>query len=727
MKNIIQAQPNISRRRFIQGTTASLMIGAYLPMLAKNVMASPTTASLEANAFVKIAADSSVTVLIKHIEFGQGAFTGLASLVADELDAAWSQMKAAHAPANVALYKNIMFGVQGTGGSTGLANSYLTMRQAGASAKALLVAAAAQLWQVDAADIHVKQGVVFHPISGRQAQFGELVTIAAGLSLPAQAPKLKSPEQFIYIGKDLPKLDTADKTKGQAQYTQDIHLPNMLTAVVAHPPLFGAKLKSFDDTQTRKIKGVVEVKQLSNGVAVYAKNTFTAIKGRNALKIDWDNSQAEQRSSVELLAYFKQTNQQPGMPVTRKGNAEAVLSKTSNKIDVEMTFPYLAHAPMEPLDAVMQVVDGKVTCWFGSQIPTLDQGAIAQVFGVSAENVDIQTQLAGGSFGRRVTQDAAFAVEAAQVTKAIGQPIPIKTVWTREDDIQGGYYRPMAVHTISTAVDGQGELTAWQHRIAVQSILKGSPFEGMMQNGIDPSSVEGVSDLRYSVPNLSVDVHNMQVGVPVLWWRSVGHTHTAYAVETMIDVLLERAERDPIAGRIALLADKNREIGVLQAVAALAEQAGPVPEGRARGVAVVQSFGSFVAQIAEVSKNAQGLPHVHRVWCAVDCGLAVNPNVVKAQMEGGIGFGLDAILHGELSLGAGGQVEQSNFHNYTTLRINEMPQIEVVIVPSDAPPTGVGEPGTPPIGPAVANAWRRLTGQFVTTLPFSKGVKLAQA
>jgi isoquinoline 1-oxidoreductase subunit beta len=716
----------ISRRRFLQGTTASLVLGMYLPMLSKNALAKNATDQLTANAFVKIASDSTVTVLIKHIEFGQGAFTGLASLVAEELNADWSQMRAEHAPANAELYKNIFFGdLQGTGGSTGLANSYLTMRQAGASAKALLIAAAAKMWGIDVKQITIENGLVKHVSSGHQATFGELVAIANTLPLPTAAPNLKSPDQFKFIGKDLAKLDTLDKTLGQTQYTQDIHIERMLTAVVAHPPLFGAKLQTVDDSATRKIVGVIDVKRLPNGVAVYAKNTFSAIKGRNALKLTWDTTQAETRSSPKLVQLFSQTAKQDGLSVVNKGDAKQVLSQAKNSVNIELQFPYLAHAPMEPLDAVMLQQGDKISCWFGCQMPTIDQQAIAQVFSVPPSNVNIQTQLAGGSFGRRVTQDSSFAIEAALVTRSYGNGVPIKTVWTREDDIQGGYYRPMSVHNISTAIGNNGEIQAWKHTIAVQSLLKGSPFEAMMENGIDPSSVEGVSDLRYEVPNLDVSVHNMEVGVPVLWWRSVGHTHTAYAVETVIDILLERTERDPINGRIALLGDKPREIGVLKAVKVLADKAGDIPQGRARGVAVVQSFGSYVAQIAEVSKGDNGLPKVHRVWCAVDCGLAVNPNIIKAQMEGGLGFGLDAILYGEISLDNSGKVEQTNFHNYATLRINNMPQVEVMIIASEAAPSGVGEPGTPPIGPAVSNAWRRLTGQYVTTLPFSKGVKLA--
>lgn len=716
---------DISRRTFIKGTTAGLVIGVHLPMLiSKGALASQMSKTFDANAFIRIAKDNTVTVLIKHIEFGQGAFTGLATLVAEDLEADWSQMRAEHAPTDVALYKNLAFGVQGTGGSTGLANSYQQMRRAGAKAKQMLITAAAKKWQVKPESIGVSKGIVEHLATGKQFTFGELVDSASALSLPSSEPTLKPASEFTLIGTDVPKLDSQDKSTGQATYTLDLYQPNMLTAVVAHPPAFGAKATKFDATNALKIKGVVDVKQIPTGIVVYAKNTHAAIKGRQALQIDWDDKDAETRDSETLHSVFSEAAQKQGTVVVNKGNTADVLANASQVVVVELHFPYLAHAPMEPLDALMVYKGDSLTAWFGSQIPTVDQGAIAASVGLKPEKITIHTQLAGGSFGRRTQPDAGFAVEAALAAKAIGNNIPVKTMWTREDDIQGGRYRPMAVHRIAAALDDSGNIDAWQHRIAVQSILKGTMFEGMMQNGIDPSSVEGVSDLQYQVANLDVSLHDMEVGVPVLWWRSVGHTHTAYAVETFIDVLLEKAERDPISGRVALLGDRPREKQVLELAAKMSADAGPVPKNRARGVAIVKSFGSYVAQIAEVSKGDNNMPVVHRVWCAVDCGIAVNTNIVRAQIEGGLGYGLDALLHGEVTLGEKGQVQQSNFHDYKTLRINEMPNVEIQIVRSDQAPSGVGEPGTPPIGPAVSNAWRRLTGQYVQTLPFSKGTKI---
>ena len=716
--------PNPSRRNFLKGAAASIAVSMFLPIVAGQKASAAAIEEATANAFIRIASDNTVTILIKHIEFGQGTYTGLATLAAEELDADWSQIRAEHAPADAKLYVNSLFGIQGTGGSTAIASSFMTMRQAGATARQWLMDAAAKAWKVSSSSLSVSKGVVSHKASGKSATFGELVAVAATLPAPGGEAKLKSPDQFKLIGGELPKLDTGDKSSGKANYTMDLHKDDMVVAVVAHPPAFGATVKSFDATQAKKVPGVVDVKALSSGVAVYANATFNAIKGKRALQVEWDFSNAETRSSEQLFSKYSTALTKPGLSVVNNGDVAALKVAKQSTLDIELKFPYLAHAPMEPLDAVMQFKNGKVTAWFGSQIPTMDQGAIAQVFGIKPEQVDIQTQLAGGSFGRRAQQDAGLAVEAAMATKAFGKDVPVKLVWTREDDIQGGRYRPMAVHRLTGAVDQKGNVLGWQHKVATQSIVANSPFQGMIQKGVDPTSIEGAQNPPYALPNLNLELMNMEVGVPVLWWRSVGHTHTAYAVETAIDALLQKVEKDPVEGRLAIMQNHPREANVLKVVADMAKRAGKTPAGRERGVAVVKSFGSYVAEIAEVSKGSDGKPKVHRVWCAVDCGLAINPNVIKAQMEGGIGYGLDAALHGEVTLGDKGQVNQSNFHNYMVLRMNEAPTIEVEIVKSAEPPTGVGEPGTPPIAPAVANAWRRLTGQYITTLPFDKGVQV---
>jgi isoquinoline 1-oxidoreductase subunit beta len=714
-----------SRRDFLKSTAAlgaGLIIGVHLPRFARAqagaaALARPASAGpFVPNAFVRIAPDDTVTVLVKHIEFGQGPFTGLATLVAEELDADWSQMRAEHAPTDAEIYKNFAFGAQGTGGSTAIANSYEQMRTAGATARALLVAAAAEEWGVPADEITVKQGVIAHAGSGRSARFGALADKAVRLRAP-QNVKLKDPKDFKLIGTNVPKLDSAIKSNGAAQFTMDLSKPGMLTVLVAHPPRFGGRVASFDDSQARKVKGVLDVKAIPEGVAVYARSFWAAKQGRDALKIEWNLADTESRSSAQLIAEYRALASARGRLVTNRGDVDGTLEQAAKTLEVEYEFPYLAHAPMEPLDCVIELREDGAEVWLGSQLQTGDHMTVANVLGLPPEKVVINTMLAGGSFGRRAQPDSGFAKEAAECVKAYGRGTPIKLVWTREDDIQGGRYRPIYVHRLKGGVNDRGEIVAWENIIVGQSIFAGSPFASMITEGVDPSSVEGARDLPYAIPNLSVSLHTTKVGVPVLWWRSVGHTHTGFATETFIDELLQAAGKDPVAGRLALLRDHPRHAGVLQAVAERAGWGSTVPQGRARGVAVHKSFDSYVAQIAEVSRDRGGYPCVHKVWCAVDCGVPVNPNVIAAQMEGGIGFGLGAALFDEITLREG-RIAQSNFHDYRMIRINEMPEVDVTVIRSSEAPTGVGEPGVPPIAPAVANAWAALTGERVRRLPF---------
>lgn len=719
-------EASVSRRELMQGLGA-LVVGATLPLQgraarlqgAAAAAASPSV-PLVANAFVRIAPDSTVTVLSPNSEFGQGPLTGFVTLVADELDADWSQMRAEHAPADVHLYANRAFGAQGTGGSTSMYASYANLRQAGAAARALLVGAAAQVWQVPAAEVTIERGVLRHAASGRAGRFGDFVATAARLTPPAD-PVLKTPDRFIYIGKAMPKVDTRAKTDGSARYTLDVYRENMLVAVVAHPPRFGAQVASFDDAAARKVRGVVDVKRTEFGVAVYATNTWAALRGRQALTVQWNDAAAERRSSAEMEAEALALARTRGRIAGERGSVDAAFAAGHPVLEAEYRFPFLAHAPLEPLDAVIERRGDLVEVWMGSQLQTGDHMVIARVCGVKPEQVKLNTLFAGGSFGRRAQPSSEFAAEAAAVFMAAGGARPVKLMWTREDDIRGGYYRPLTVHRLRGAVDAAGNIVAWEQVIAGRSILIGSTFEGAVKDGIDMTMVEGASDLPYAIPNLNVSVQVTKSPVPVLWWRSVGHTHTGYAVETFIDELLERAGKDPVEGRLALLGDQPRMAAVLERVAEMSNWGGAVPSGRARGVAVVHSFRSWVAQVVEVSLAAGGSPRVHQVWCAVDCGRVVNPVVVVQQMESGIGYGLGAMLFNEITLEPGGTVRQSNFHDYRSLRIGEMPEVIVSLMPSDEPPTGVGEPGTPPIAPAVANALRRLTGKTPRTLPIVRG------
>ena len=698
----------VSRRAVLQGA-AGLTLALQLPLAGKVKAASQTKgAAFAPNAFVRVGADDTVTVLVKHIEFGQGPFTGLSTLVAEEMDADWAQMRAEHAPANVELYKNLAFGVQGTGGSTAIANSYMQMRQAGATARVLLVQAAASRWKVPASEITIERGLLRHP-SGKSGRFGEFAEAAAGLPVPEKVV-LKDPSSFRLIGKEgqaLRKLDTASKVNGSAEYTIDIRTPDMLTVVVARPPRFGATLARFDDSAARKIRGVVDVKRLSSGVAVYAEGMWPALKGREALTLEWDDSAAETRGSEAIIEEYRALARTPGVAAGSHGDAEAAFADGAKIVEAEYIFPYLAHAPMEPLDGYLEWDGQSARARFGSQLQTLDHMSIAKVLGLEPGKVTVETLLGGGSFGRRAQGDAQLAVELAEAAKAIGPNRPVKLVWSREDDITGGYYRSIFVHRMKGAIK-DGKITGWSNTIVGQSLATGTPFESfLVKEGIDATSVEGSRELPYAVANFRCDLHTVNSPVPVLWWRSVGHTHTGYAVECFIDRLLEETGQDPVEGRLALMENQPRLAGALRAVAKLADWSGGRPaEGRARGVAAVESFGSYVAQIAEVSMGDEG-PKVHKVWCAIDCGVAVNPDVIRAQIEGGIGYGLGHVLYAEVALD-GGLPVQRNFDTYRSLRINEMPEVEVVIVPSTEAPTGVGEPGVPPVGPAVANAMARL-------------------
>ncbi|MHA3792080.1 xanthine dehydrogenase family protein molybdopterin-binding subunit [Sphingomonas sp. YL-JM2C] len=708
----------LTRRDALKGAGA-LVIGLSLPFGAGKALAQAKgPAPVDPNAFIRIGADDVVTVIVKHTEMGQGPYTGLATIAAEELDADWAQMRVQSAPANVAIYANTLLGAQLTGGSTAIANSFDQLRRAGAMARAMLVQAAAAEWKVPAADIAVGKGVISHKASGRSAGFGKFAAAAARLPAPKQV-RLKDPSAFTLIGKDQSgrRVDSADKSTGRAKFTIDMTAPDMLTVLVARSPRFGGTVKSFDAAETLKVRGVVAVRQISSGVAVYARGMWPAIKGRKALKVAWDDSKAEMRGTDEMIAAYLEQTRKPGRVHRASGDVDKALAAGGEVIEADYAFPYLAHAPMEPLDGFM-VWDGTTArARFGSQGQTIDQGAIARVFGIPMEKVEIETLLAGGSFGRRAQATAHLAAELAEVAKAMPVGTPVKLVWTREDDIHGGYYRPLFVHRFRGAVK-DGRITAWSNTMMGQSFMIGSPFESFaVKDGIDSIMSEGAAELLYDIADFRCDVHVAQSPVPTLWWRSVGHTHTGYAVECFVDQLLKAAGQDPVAGRLAMMGKAPRAAGALKAVAELAQWKGPqAANGRARGVAVVESFNTFVAQIAEVSVGADGEPRVHKVWAAVDCGIAVNPDIIRAQVEGGIGYALGHALYAEVPL-VEGVPAVSNFNDYRSLRINEMPEIEVVVVRSAEPPTGIGEPGVPPLAPAVANALAALGGKRPARLP----------
>ncbi|HZT63827.1 MAG TPA: xanthine dehydrogenase family protein molybdopterin-binding subunit [Burkholderiales bacterium] len=719
---------NLSRRDFLKAG-AGLTLGVALPdALAQ--MAGPgkggtgtaAAGAFEPNAFVRIGTDNTVTVIVKHFEMGQGTFTGLPTLVAEELDADWSQIRAEGAPADPTRYNNLFMGpMQGTGGSTAMANSYEQMRKAGAAARAMLVAVAAERWKVAPAEITISRGVVQHAATNKTARFGSLAAAAAKQPVP-QEVKLKAAQDFVFIGRRAPRTDARAKSNGSAIYTQDVQLPGMLTALVAHPPRFGGKVKSFDASKAKAVGGVVDVVAIPQGVAVLANDFWSAKKGRDALAVEWDESAAFKLGSDEIMAEYRRLVATPGLPAKKEGDAAVALASASKTFDAVYEFPYLAHAAMEPMNCVVKLSADACELWYAVQFQSIDQPAIAQALGMKPEQVKLNMLFAGGSFGRRANPQSDYVLEAVQIAKAIAGRAPIKLVWTREDDMRAGYYRPAYVHALKGGLDAQGNIVAWQHRIAGQSILGGTAFEGMMvKDGIDATSVEGASNLPYAIPNLGVELHSPKMGVPVQWWRSVGSTHTAFSTETFIDELAAAAGKDPFQLRRALLANAPRHRRVLEMAATESDWTLPlvsarVGDRRGRGIAVHESFNTVVAQVAEVTVRRDGSWHLDRVMCAVDCGVAVNPDVVRAQMESGIAYGLTAAMYGAITL-KDGVVEQSNFHDYMPLRLPEMPRIGVYIARSEEKPTGVGEPATPVIAPAVANALAAATGKRIRSLP----------
>src|ERR1700676_232216 len=728
MSNNTLAKPRATRRDFLKSAgslgAVALTIGFELGGATRRAFGAPAApvaaAGFTPNAFLRIGSDNSVTVIAKHVEMGQGAYTGIATIVAEEDDADWKSVRVESAPADAKRYANLAFGtIQGTGGSSAMANSWNQLREAGGKARAVLLAAAAKEWKVPVAELTVEQGTVYHAGKKRRAAFGALVATAATLPIP-ETVQLKDPKDFKLIGHQVPRVDAAAKSDGTAQFTIDAFLPGMLLTLLKRPPLFGATVKSFDAAAAGAVPGVVKVVQVPRGVAVVAKSFWAAKQGRDALNVEWDDSKAETRSSAAIMDEYRRLANKPA-PFTRKdGAALQALKDAKRKVSASYEFPYLAHAPMEPLDAVIKLTASSCEIWAGDQFQTIDQANAARTAGLDPQQVSIHTLYAGGSFGRRAHPGSDYIVEAVSIAKAYGADgTPIKLQWTREDDIHGGLYRPMYFHKLEAGLDAQGKLTGWHHVIVGQSIVADTIFGALIKDGIDSTSVEGAANIAYAIPNIAVDLSTTKTGVPVLWWRVVGSSHTTFAVEAFIDEAAHAAGQDPFPFRRKLLDQHPRMKAVLELAADKAGWSPPLPPGKGRGIAVAARFRSFVAQVAEVSVGKDGQIKVDRVVCAVDCGTPINPEIIAAQMEGGIGFGLGAVLYGAITL-KNGRVEQDNFNGYRVLRINEMPKVEVHIVPSAEGPTGVGEPGVAPIGPAVANAIFAATGTRVHLLPFPK-------
>ncbi len=703
------------RRDFIKAGLAvggGLIIGFHLPLGAPGSAAAATTPSFAPNAFIRVNRDGTVTFIINKSEMGQGVYTALPMLIAEELECDWRSIRVEPAPVEPA-YNHALWGMQSTGGSTSTWTEWDRLSRAGAAARMMLVAAAAKIWKVDPATCHAEKGRVIHE-SGKSLGYGELADEASTMTIPTDV-RLKDPKSDKILGKPLLRLDNPVKVNGTAKFGIDVTSPDMLTAVIAHPPVFGGKVSSFKADKAKAVPGVKEVVEVPSGVAVVANGFWAAKQGREALEITWDEGKWAALSTEEMRGQYMKLAATPGSVARKEGDIDSALAKATRQLSAEYEVPYLAHACMEPLNCFVDLKKDRCEIWTGTQAQTGDRDAAARITGLRPDQVSLHTTFLGGGFGRRANPQSDFVSQSVEVAKAVRKPV--KVIWSREDDMKAGYYRPMWYDRLAAGLDGEGRLTAWRHTIVGQAILANTPFEGaMVKDGIDVTSVEGAQDIAYAIPNILVDLHSPSYPVTVLWWRSVGHSHTSFVVESFMDEVAHAVGKDPFEFRRALLKDQGRHRGVLELAAKKAGWGAPLPAGRSRGIAVHASFGSFVAEVAEVSVSPEGEVRVHRVVCAVDCGRFVNPNIIAEQMESGIVFGLSAALHGAITL-KDGRVEQSNFNNYPVLRMSEMPVVEVHIVPSTEHPGGIGEPGVPPIAPAVANAIFVLTGKRIRRLP----------
>jgi isoquinoline 1-oxidoreductase subunit beta len=717
----------LSRRSFLRvsATVAGgLIVSLYpdIPLHAQEAgQAAPKPKVYPPDAFVQIRPDGKILITVNRLEFGQGVQTSLPMILADEMDADWSQVIAELAPA-ADVYRDPVYGMQMVGGSGSIAHSFQQYRELGAKTRAMLVAAAAEQWNVAPTQCHTEASVVHGP-SGQSARYAELAEAAAKQPVPATV-QLKDPSQFRLVGKRVRRLDSRSKCDGSVKFGLDLDLPGMKTAVVAHPPVFGARVKSFDDKAARGVAGVREVFEIplvkGTGVAVIADKFWPAKQARDRLKIDWDLSAVEHADSAQLWTKYKALARTPGNVAVSRGDQKKIDTvAASNRIVAEYEFPYLAHAPMEPLNTTIRFDGDRAEAWAGSQFQTVDQAAIAEVLGLKPEQVTFHTETAGGGFGRRAVADSHVQRETAAIAKRL-RGTPVKLIWTREDDVQGGYYRPMHVHRAEIGIGPDGMPLAWRHVIVGQSIVAGTPFAAIIvKNGIDATAVEGTADTHYDIPNFHVSAHHPVVNVPVLWWRSVGHTHNAFVMETLIDELATRAKADPIAYRRKLLKPEAKKLRA--ALDLLEQKSAPwrttLPKGHAVGIACHESFETGVACAVDVSIENKR-PRIHRVTVAVDPGFAVNPLTIESQFQAGVAFGVTQLMaKGAITL-KDGRVEQRNFDGYTPPYIIDAPvAVDVHIVPSTEAPSGCGEPPVPVISPAVVNALAKLTGKRYRSLP----------
>lgn len=698
-----------SRRGFLK-TGSALSIGFALPLAAGRALAAAPGATFAPNAWVRITPDNRVKVICASAEMGQGVLTAIPMMLAEELDADWKLVSVERAPIDKA-YTNPAFGIQATGGSTTVRAHWEPLRRAGAAARQMLVAAAAAQWKVPVDECRTEASHVIHP-SGQKLSYGALVEAAAKVPVP-EKPVLKDPKDFRLLGKPMRRLDTPGKVNGSAKFGIDAHVPGLLVAVMARAPQPGAKPARVDDSKAKAVKGVKSVLTIPTGVAVLATGYWAAKKGRDALQIDWDLGSSASLTSAKVSEILAEGAGRADAITREGGNPKDGAANAALKVEAQYEVPYLAHACMEPMNATAWVKGDEVEVWAGTQSEGPAQGILSQVAQVTPAKVKVNTLLLGGGFGRRFAPD--FLIDAVLLSKLSGAPV--KLIYSREDDMAAGYYRPASVAKFEGAVDANGRVTMLKCGVGSPSIMAASGFMKIPDNGVDSFSMEGIADHPYDIDHQRLTYGRREPGPQVWFWRSVGHSQNIFFIESFIDELAAAAKKDPFEFRRAMLTQQPRYRGALELVAEKAGWGQPLPAGVFRGIAVAQSFGSYVAEVAEVSVAADGAPKVHRVVAAVDCGMTVNPQTIARQIESAIVYGLSAALYGRISF-KDGRVEQSNFHDYPVLRMNETPKVEVHMVASREAPGGIGEPGTPPIAPAVANAIFAATGKRLRLLPF---------
>ena len=695
----------LNRRGFLKISTAAaggLLVGFYMP--GKGELAAQSANTIKnLNAFVHIGTDDLVTFIIHKPENGQGTTTSLSQLLAEELEVDWKKIRWEYAPINPVYGA----GLQGTVGSQAIRSTYTPLRQAGAAAREMLIQAAAQQWGIDKAQCRAENSTVINTVTNAKLSYGSLADAASKLPAPAaNTIQLKPATAFKVVGKPTKRLDTPEKITGKAEFALDVVRPGMLYAVVARCPVTGGSVDSFDPTAARAVPGVKHVVQIPEGIAIVADNTWAAMEGRKALVVQWNEGENAALNTASIREILSKAIATPGNVAKRQGEGEAALATAAKQVEAVYEAPYLAHAPMEPFTCVADVKGDSCEVWVGSQLPSVANGNAIQASGLPANKINLHTLYMGGGFGSR--GGGAYVTETVGISKALG--VPIKVTYTREDDLSTDRFRPASYMRFKAGLDSSGKLTAWTARVSCSS------FAGL-QNGLDREGVAGISDILYNIPNIQVEYREPGIKIPTNYWRSVGHSQNTFFTESFIDELAIAAGKDPVEFRRELLADQPRLLGALNLAAEKAGWGKPLPAGRAMGVAAVNCFGSFNAQIAEVS-IVQGKVRVHRVVSAVDCGQAINPAGVEQQMQSAIVYGLSAALRGNITFEKG-RVQQTNFHQYEPLRIDEMPVIETYIVPSTNNPGGMGEVGTPAIAPAVGNAIFKATGKRVRRMPFS--------